>query len=266
MSVPAKRRYRFSSKRRYGRSKFRSRRVFRRSLRRKSFTPRGRLARNARLTKQIIPRTTVVPDITYTKLRYHDTIIFSADATTSPLYYVYRANSINPDVTGTSSSKHLPHGCAHWALFYSDYLVLGSAITVRFHSAGTLSASEGLLRYFVAPVYYAEGFGTALDNFPAMPEQNRVKWKTGGYNTSNPITIKHYTDSGTTLGVSKSQYYHDPQYTATYNASPSTVTYWQIAVDGVIPSSSNIHCYAEVDIVYYVRWSKRFNLPVSTLT
>lgn len=152
------------------------------------------------------------------KLRYvEDGLNLDASGGT-PVYYVYRANSVyDPNYTGIG---HKPTGFADMAEIYQYYVVLGSKITMRWTPTSTTNYNAG---YFGIMKSKAAGSFATFANVDTILENRTIgkSWKTAGaialssgnarnaqvskrYSTKKYFTIKNIMDNLSAFGAAVS--------------------------------------------------------------
>lgn len=211
------------------------RKMFRRPRRRR----RRRFARKRRMAVQ--PRSPIA-DSQVVKMRYSDRISINPAAGTIASH-VFRANSIfDPDDTGVG---HQPRGHDEWAMFYNQYTVIGSKITILAGSQSS-SASDNLL----ISMNLADSSGAPLTPVDMMERTGAVwTYLTNMYGTgaTRKLTKKY---SAKRFFQHKSIKDADDQRT-NFGSNPANPTFYVIsgtAADG-ISNPSAVTILVQVDYI-----------------
>lgn len=248
----------------YGYSGYGRSRRYHRKHSRKTFLPRNKSSKTARLSTRINHKTGTFPfpDVTYAKLRYHDTVTFTATGTTSS-FYIYRANSVySPDYSQPSVGTHYqPYGYGIYATYYNYCLVLASAIRVRACNTGSQNGTTANMRIVVLPSDVVSSDETVFSNPPQrFPQVPRARYKDGNFYASNPIYIKHYQKTGTVWGLTQKHIQYDPDFAGlTAGPIPLKMCYWHIYCHCTDFTNGGGSCVCEVDITYYTKFYHRLN-------
>lgn len=243
--------------RRFGRFRFRRRRFGRRRFsrfsRRKTFLPRNRNSRYARLSKQVINRNGHIPDVTYVKLKYSE--IFDVAGVSGSLIYshIFSGNSIV--VPSAAVPQHKAYAVEQWANFYGKYTVLGSAIRV---SVIPTTDTSPAMRFYLIPHLTPTPLTGTIGKATALAQYPRARHRIVTFNSNTPAYISHYTRTGTVYGQPQKVILTDPAYSATFTTSPTNGTHWQLFYHQVSPTSTSaIDLHVDVSITYYVRLWQR---------
>lgn len=96
---------------------------------RNNFRKKKNTRRRHKLVPSMNPMKSAFPSNRVVKLKYVETFTIDVPAATAFNEYVFSANSIfDPNVT---AAGHQPYGRDQWLLFYKQYVVLGSKISVQ---------------------------------------------------------------------------------------------------------------------------------------
>lgn len=247
------------------RKKKSSRRVFRRygrRYRRKTFLPRGKRARGAKVTTLVNKYNSLWPDVTYAKLKYFETFEFKLPATTAPMVQVYRGNSIyDPDLTG---SGHQPYGYDVYGGMYKSYYVLGSSISLRCTMGSATNEKTSSVRFYVVPLDVTTPLGQTQGTDTTYGETPRIKTATGTYYGHNPVYLKHYAHTGTVFGLKPNLINSTADFSALVSANPASEWYWHIYAHTIDTAATASTTYVEVMMTYYVKFFTRVTPTYST--
>jgi len=205
------------------------------------------------------PYGTIQPDRQFVKLKYSETVNVH-ETVIGPYEYVFRLNSIfDPD---TSVGGHQPYGYDQYMSKYQKQRVLGSRITVRTFCRpdNTALSAQNAVRTLVVPSSYLSSLLTfyGTTDGRSIREIPRAKRSLASYNSKNPAYVSAYSDAGTPLGKTRKEVMIDPYFESDsgYDVATSHQDYWHIIVAPVDPESALLDCILEVDIEYYVLFTK----------
>lgn len=199
---------------------------------------------------------TIVPDMTYTKLKYTSAVILSSTAS-GPGHYIFRGNGpFDPDYPGTGAQ---PTGYDQWTQFYKVQRTLASSIRVVGRQDDP-ATSEDFAMMVIQPrqdvdseLSYFQVAGDAYTKTRMLPSVR------GGYD----CTMRHYMTTRKMFGLTKAQS-ADNDYMSAINTTPELAWYWHIFVDNVTGGLiDEVHCRAFVEITYYIQFSDRRQLNQS---
>lgn len=200
-----------------------------------------------------------LPDRFYTKLRYTQNIAMSSTLGGLAVQQM-RGNSLfDCDLTGTGAQpQYFDQICASSAL-YTQYLVYGSKISVRFSAVGDTYAL-GNWDVVLVPsqtVYASTGWG----NFDDISASKNSKSKALAHYGQSLKSISHYATTSKMFDV-KNIRDNLSTFSGTPSTNPTASWVWIIAgqpMDRTSTSSLNI----QVKVTYYVQF---FNLTDKALS
>lgn len=196
----------------------------------------------------------IVPDRLHVKLRYSD-IYTVTNTVGSVSYQRWRGNSVfDPDQTGAGTQ---PSGFDQWSAFYQNYVVHGSALTVRVVNSDASSGSINKQDWYygLCPTAFATGTEATVQDWAEQPYA-KVRFS-GTYNLdAREQTIKSYMSSAKMFGVPPRSIVADVTYSALVTANPANQWYWNFFM---VPwdLASTTGGFAAVVMVYYVTFYGR---------
>lgn len=202
------------------------------------------------LSRQPVPSTAIV------KLRYCQTISIDAGSgiTNSRLY---RANSMyDPDYSSTSTSQHQPLAYDQWSVFYDQYCVVGSKITVQpINTSATVPLQFG--------VALRQGQISAEVNPTILHEQGDSTWNYCGnmsyQGRCRPVTKKFSTKRF--LGYKNPT--NETSLKAAFTANPEKVAFFQVWCAAADSTANPPATIFQITIDFIAVLSAPKNLPQS---
>jgi len=189
-----------------------------------------------KISRHVTPVTKIV------KLRYATNFLLDAGTGTIDSH-IFRANSIfDPDYTGTG---HQPLGHDQWSVFYQQYSVVKSKITVHAASFGNTSAANGILS--IKTIADDAAPGTTYNT--TVLENPSTSWKVyGGNASSGPITVTKTFNHKTTYKRPIS----DDTFISNFGYNPNEQTYFHVCNQALADTndSAPLECVAIIE--YYV--------------
>lgn len=177
------------------------------------------------------------------KMRYNDRHLIDADNTGAASAYTYRCNSIfDPNFTGVG---HQPLGHDQWQTFYTQYMVIGSKMSVIFRSS-TNSTTNNLIGVYPATS------STALTDPTAIIEQGLGRY-------SNLQMITNGNTKTITMSWSAKKWFNTvdlrdnwDDYGANFGANPVEEAFYHIwtalgIAGGVDPPATDV--YVTIDYI-----------------
>lgn len=201
-------------------------------------------------TKVVVKGPTVVPDRYFVRLKYVD--YFNLGSAVSYVGYVFRGNSLfDPDYTATG---HQPMGYDQLTQLYSNYIVFGSRITIKFMNLGTVP-----LRCYIIPSNLSSTFTDSL-----IPEETPYSKRAicTSINAGGVCSITNYMTTRKMFGVSKVQDFMDNFYSAT-STNPVNTWYWQVFIQSTNGSLGTNMVSLDVQLQYYCEFDNKVMLSAS---
>lgn len=186
----------------------------------------------------IYPMTTYSPGIGFSVRAFFGNNIFAPDANAS----------------GVSTQ---PYGMDQIATLWQQYTVTGSAIELTVENLITSNSCSFCLVPSTNSSSYAN-FDDARADPKALPPV-LLGSSTSGWKTMH--TFKAYKSTAEMEGLPPSTILNDDTYSAAVTSSPTNQWYWTIYTQ---PTGGNSSYRIQLKMIYYVRWSKRYNLALGT--
>lgn len=212
---------------------------------------RGRRKRSNLVTlgRQPVPNTALV------KLRYCQTISIDAGAGVTNSR-IFRANSLYDPDYSTSTSQHQPLAADQWALFYSQYCVLGSKMTVQpINTSSTIplqfgvTLRQGSISAVVDPTILHEQGDSSWNYCGNMATQGRCRPVVKKFSTKKFLGYKNPSD--------------ETSLKASFSANPDEVAFFQIWCAAADSTANPPATIFQITIDYIALLSQPKNLPQS---
>lgn len=197
-----------------------------------------------------------MPDRIFVKLKYLDERSISAGAGSTAAHQ-YRGNSLyDPDFTGTGAQ---PTGLDEYAAFYSQYTVLGSAISVTIVNNSTNS-----LNVTVWPDTDSSHTGETVSFKPELNPYCRAKFISPGNAAAGwgQARLKNYMATAKMFGIPPSIVKGDPDYDGNDSSNPASPWYWVVSAYDY--NLQAISVWMKVKMTFYAMFKERKNLNIST--
>lgn len=76
-------------------------------------------------------------------------------------------------------------------------------------------------------------------------------------------TVSAYMRTGKLEGQGKQNIFGDINYASAYNSSPNNRWYWQFYLSNPYIGDASCKCYCRTEIIYYVKFEHKANMPAS---
>lgn len=187
------------------------------------------------------------------EFRYPVTLLLGEAAPRAGFVWTFRINSIfDPDFTSTGNQ---PVGFDQFAALYGRYTVLRAHFEVIFSNVTSLPGRVG---YYLTP---QSSYPSASDVWCVQPHgKSAVAGALGS--GKDTVTLRGSTSMFKELGVTRSQYMDDQDFSSTTSANPLRPLYLHVYVQGISPAG-NASIYAAVKLAQVAELSQMVNLTYS---
>lgn len=197
-------------------------------------------------------KTTAVPDRLLVRFQYKDNINLSSSASAWAISD-FRLNSIyDPDCAQLNG--HQPLGHDQWAVFYNQYRVYKTSISVTF-----INNQNGAIQCGIIPWNDAQ---TLQYDDSTFEQPHAISKTMAGSQGMNKVTLTRTYHMPRLLGQSSTQYKSNSNLQAAFGANPLEQIFARIAVRSV-NESAQPSVVAVVNIVYHVELFDREIMKIS---
>jgi len=203
-----------------------------------------------------------IPDRFYTTMKYTEQIQLTAGAGTEYQVYQFRGNSLyDPNLTGTGSQPTWFDQICSATSLYTQYLVVGSKISLRLNAIGdTFAIGNADVCVTPSQTAYVSTAWTDIDDqlsYRASKASTTVR-----YDNNGPTYLSHKAQTSSVLDI-KDVDDNLAICAANYNSNPSAPWYWIIGAQGMDRTSQTMNLNIMVTLTFYVRFFNTSDRPQS---